>query len=111
MSKSNLILLAGTTALLAACASPPPVKPANSSLSLTRSCGRSRASKARSAGSKRWRPLALGITALGGALIAQALGPVVTWNHTESLAEGLYVRSMASPGSAPSWRSQPQRWR
>jgi conjugative transfer signal peptidase TraF len=73
------------------------VKPANNSLSLTRSCGKSRVFRERPSGSKRWLPLTLGVTAFAIALVAQALGPVATWNHTPSLATGLYVRSATAP--------------
>src|SRR3954468_13047097 len=39
-------------------------------------------------------PLAIGVMALGAVLVVREIGPLATWNHTPSLPEGLYVRSL-----------------
>src|ERR687898_83064 len=52
------------------------------------SCARSKAFKERSVVSRVW-PLVLAVAAFGGAMVAQAMGPLATWNHTPSLPQGL----------------------
>jgi conjugative transfer signal peptidase TraF len=49
---------------------------------------------ARSAGSRRFLPLVLGVLALGAVPAARSVGPLAAWNHTPSLPEGLYVRAV-----------------
>jgi type IV secretory pathway protease TraF len=65
----------------------------SNSLPSSSSSASSSPSKGRSIGSRLW-PLAVGIAALGAVLAARSAGPLATWNHTPSLPEGLYVRSI-----------------
>lgn len=42
---------------------------------------------------KTW-PVVVGLLALGSVSVAGKIGPLIAWNHTPSLPEGLYVRSI-----------------